>query len=531
MSNPEQILQKMIADYGPELVNQPSRVKGLLMDLCTRHKGAVRLLATVAENGMAKSLIRDGGKNLSVLIPQLADQLHEDYCFDQQLSRWALESWAEALFHISQEEQDFAEAEERLRLTAEQGDAERKFNLGYMYYHGEGVPQDHAEAVKWLRLAAEHGYAKAQFHLGARYYTGEGVPQDHAEAVKWFRLAAEQGYAEAQGEVGAGYYIGEGVPQDHAEAVKWFRLAAEQGHAKGQYMLGHMYHVGEGVPQDHAEAVKWFRLAAEQGYAEAQFMLGGRRSPEARQRLDTLREERQLRERETKRSWTESVTGMEFVWVPGGTFEMGDMGEVFSDGNDEEKPVHSVTLKGFWLSRYPVTQSQWQKVMGYNPSFFREGGDYPVESVSWNQVQEFIKALNAKGSAKFRLPSEAQWEYACRSGGKAEKYSGGSNVGRVAWYGGNSQDSTHPVGRKDPNSLGLHDMSGNVWEWVEDRWHGSYNGAPTDGSAWVSGDVSFRGYRGGGWSDEPRLVRCASRNGDSPDFRDSDLGFRLLRTN
>ncbi len=230
------------------------------------------------------------------------------------------------------------------------------------------------------------------------------------------------------------------------------------------------------------------------------------------------------------KTWTDPVTGMEFVWVPGGSFEMG-CGSWTSDCYDDEKPVHSVSLKGFWLGKYEVTQAQWRKVMGDNPSHFKKGGDYPVERISWDDVQKFIKALNAKGSAKFRLPSEAQWEYACRSGGKAEKYSGGSNVGRVAWYGGNSQDSTHPVGRKDPNGLGLYDMSGNVWEWVEDRWHGNYNGAPTDGSAWVSGGgASKRVYRGGSWDNNARIVRCANRYRGTPGSRDNGQGFRLLRT-
>jgi formylglycine-generating enzyme required for sulfatase activity len=230
-----------------------------------------------------------------------------------------------------------------------------------------------------------------------------------------------------------------------------------------------------------------------------------------------------------RETWTDTTTGMEFVWVPGGSFEMG-CGSRTSDCYDNEKPVHRVTLKGFWLGRYEVTQAQWQKVMGDNPSGFKKGGDYPVERVSWNQVQEFIKALNNKVNAKFRLPSEAEWEYACSSGGKAEKYSGGSDVGRVAWYDGNSKGSTQPVGRKDPNGLGLHDMSGNVREWVEDRWHGSYNDAPIDGSAWVSGGESDRVYRSGGSFYGSRDVRCAYRNRFGSDYGFSYLGFRLLRT-
>jgi formylglycine-generating enzyme required for sulfatase activity len=227
-------------------------------------------------------------------------------------------------------------------------------------------------------------------------------------------------------------------------------------------------------------------------------------------------------------TWTDPTTGMEFVWVPGGSFQMGD---TFGDGYDREKPVHTVKVKGFWMGKYEVTQDEWVKVMGSNPSSF-SGGSNPVERVSWNDVQEFIRKLNSRGSAKFRLPTEAEWEYACRSGGKKEKYSGGSNVDRVAWYDDNSGGRTHPVGRKAPNGLGLYDMSGNVWEWVEDKWHGSYNGAPSDGSAWLSGGGSRRVHRGGGWNFDPRSVRCANRYGFSPGFTYARnyLGARLIRT-
>ena len=133
-----------------------------------------------------------------------------------------------------------------------------------------------------------------------------------------------------------------------------------------------------------------------------------------------------------------------------------------------ESPEHEVTVSGFWIGKYAVTQGQWQKVMGNNPSGFQKGDNYPVETVSWDDAKAFILKLNGKSGCTFRLPTEAEWEYAARSGGKAEKYAGGNDIDAVAWYGANSGKSTHPVGTKAPNGLGIYDMSGNVWQWCED---------------------------------------------------------------
>ena len=167
--------------------------------------------------------------------------------------------------------------------------------------------------------------------------------------------------------------------------------------------------------------------------------------------------------------------------------------------------------------------------MGNNPSKFGSCGDEcPVEKVSWDDAEAFIQKLNAKTGKQYRLPSEAEWEYACRAGGQHE-YCGNDNVDSVAWYASNSGKSTHPVSRKQPNVFGLYDMSGNVWEWVEDSYHNSYNGAPTNGSVW-QGDGARRVFRGGSWDSRPRYVRAASRDGDVPAYRDSYLGFRVART-
>ncbi|OCC14196.1 serine/threonine kinase [Dissulfuribacter thermophilus] len=230
---------------------------------------------------------------------------------------------------------------------------------------------------------------------------------------------------------------------------------------------------------------------------------------------------------ELRKPFIEPITGMEFVWVPGGCFEMG-CGSWQSDCDSDEKPVHEVCVDGFWIGKYEVTQGQWKRVMGNNPSKFKKGDDYPVERVSWDDAQEFIKRLNSKSGRTFRLPTEAEWEYACRSGGKEEKYCGGSAVDRLAWYWGNSGGSTHRVGTKAPNGLGIHDMSGNVWEWCED-WYDEdyYRNSPRNNPKCPSSG-SYRVSRGGSWYFNPRFVRSAYRNRFRPRNRLNYLGFRLV---
>ncbi|MGE4299015.1 MAG: formylglycine-generating enzyme family protein [Desulfovibrionaceae bacterium] len=229
------------------------------------------------------------------------------------------------------------------------------------------------------------------------------------------------------------------------------------------------------------------------------------------------------------KTWTEPTTGMAFVWVPGGCFQMGSpTSERYRDG--DEGPVHEVCVDGFWLGKYEVTQAEWTKVMGNNPSHFK-GDRNPVEKVSWNDAQEFIRRLNGKGNGGFRLPTEAEWEYAARSGGKAQTYSGGEDLTRVAWYDGNSGGQTHPVGGKAPNGMGLYDMSGNVWEWCQDWLSSSYYASSPRSNPTGPDMGSGRVNRGGSWCSEPSYARSANRYGFWPDIAYNDCGFRLSRTN
>jgi formylglycine-generating enzyme required for sulfatase activity len=206
----------------------------------------------------------------------------------------------------------------------------------------------------------------------------------------------------------------------------------------------------------------------------------------------------------------------EMIEIPAGSFEMGETGH-----------THHVTIgKPFALGKYEVTQAQWQAVMGKNPSHFRQCGDNcPVEQVSWDDIQQFIRKLNQKTGKQYRLPSESEWEYACRAGGRNE-YCGSDDVNSVAWNGSNK---THPVGLKQANAFGLHDMNGNVWEWVKDNWHESYKGAPANGAAW-SGNTSYHVLRGGAWFSSPKDVGAANRGRSLPPIADAGFGFRLAMT-
>ena len=223
------------------------------------------------------------------------------------------------------------------------------------------------------------------------------------------------------------------------------------------------------------------------------------------------------------------VNGVSFemVYVEGGSFDMGATTEQGSDAYDWEKPVHSVTLSDYYIGKCEVTQELWEAVMGSNPSNFK-GAQNPVEQVSWNDCQEFVSRLNRLTGRTFRLPTEAEWEYAARGGNQSlhYKYSGIGNIGNVAWYNRNSGGSTHAVGTKTANELGIYDMSGNVWEWCSDR-YGDYSaGAQTNPQGPSSG--SRRVLRGGSWDDYASCCRVSYRDYYGPGGSSIHSGLRLV---
>ncbi|MBF0185174.1 MAG: SUMF1/EgtB/PvdO family nonheme iron enzyme [Magnetococcales bacterium] len=225
-------------------------------------------------------------------------------------------------------------------------------------------------------------------------------------------------------------------------------------------------------------------------------------------------------------SWHCPITGMPFVWIPGGTFRMGDDS---MEARNHEQPAHEVQLNGFWLGKFPVTQGQWQQVMGNNLAHFKRGPEYPMESISWHDTQEFIQTLNRLGEARFRLPSEAEWEYAARSGGLPQRYSGGEQADEQGWHSENSEGASHPVGQKAANGLGLHDMSGNVWEWVADWYDPAYYAESARDNPPGPDKGIHRVKRGGSWQSAPTLTRTTFRFDSDPSGWYEDLGFRLLR--
>jgi formylglycine-generating enzyme required for sulfatase activity len=226
---------------------------------------------------------------------------------------------------------------------------------------------------------------------------------------------------------------------------------------------------------------------------------------------------------------TFTVNGVSFkmVGVEGGTFTMGATSEQgTSDPYDDEYPTHSVTLSDFAIGETEVTQELWQAVMGSNPSYFK-GSNKPVEYVSWNDCQTFISRLNSLTGKNFRLPTEAEWEYAARGGQKSKgyKYAGSNTLSDVAWYSDNSSSTTHDVKGKQANELGLYDMSGNVYEWCQD-WFGTYSSsAQTNPTGPASG--SYRVRRGGGWSTDARFCRVSYRDCSTPTYYRNRLGLRL----
>lgn len=229
----------------------------------------------------------------------------------------------------------------------------------------------------------------------------------------------------------------------------------------------------------------------------------------------------------SSKNLTFTVDGISFtmVYVPGGTFTMGATSEQGSDFWDDEKPTHSVTLSGYHIGQTEVTQALWKAVMGSNPSEFK-GDSRPVENVSWNDCQTFISRLNAKTGKNFRLPTEAEWEYAARGGHSGgSKYAGSDNINNVAWYYDNSGDETHNVATKSPNSLGIYDMSGNVYEWCQD-WYGDYISSSQTNPKGPSSGVS-RVNRGGSWHLLAGHCRVSNRNYLTPSCGYFSLGLRL----
>ena len=313
--------------------------------------------------------------------------------------------------------------------------------------------------------------------------------------------------------------------------------------SRGEAATGHLdvetakLLLASGRQREKQEAAR--QAAAESARLKREQEVRERAQREAQERARREAEERARREAEARRladqrrrqqEWEK--LGLVMVRVDGGSFTMGCQSGRDGACFDDEKPARRVQVRSFEIGKYEVTQALWEAVMGENPSSFKGCAECPVERVSWDDVQAFLAKLNARTGKRYRLPTEAEWEYAARGGRQSRgyRYAGGDAVGSVGWHGDNSGDRTHPVGRKRGNELGLHDMSGNVWEWVQDCWNESYRGAPGDGRAWERGDCSKRLVRGGSWNYIPLSLRSAFRIRYVAGNRNDYLGFRIART-
>lgn len=497
---------------------------------------------------------------------------------------------------------DETEAAKWYLKAAEQGYAQAQYNLGLCYFYALGVRGDNTEATKWYRKAAEQGHANAQFDLGVCYQLGTGVTQNDSEALKWYRRAAEQGHVDAQYSVGTYYDKGadgyeeaakwykmaadQGLPEakdkynqvikkiqnpanaaveelfkqgihfafdrdDYKEAVKYFRKAADQGHTWAQYMLGSCYEDGDGVIQDYIEAAKWYKKAADQGLAEAKtrYELVLAKIP-SKENTATA-----IPEKSINRSKVINVNGASFnmILVESGSFIMGS-----NNRNDNEKPAHSVTISNnYYIGETEVTQALWKAVMGQTPTQSGDqwdedhglGSDFPAYYVNWNDVQSFINKLNSLTGKRFRLPTEAEWEYAAKGGKNSRNYtySGSNDLDEVAEYDDRSDfelemnfvfefttgfKSTQKVKSKKPNELGIYDMTGNVEEWCSDRWSNNYYSNSPSLNPIGPSTGNSRVVRGGGISTrKPSECVISYRDCYTPDTRYNCTGFRLVLGN
>ncbi|MFM8468325.1 MAG: formylglycine-generating enzyme family protein [Oxalobacteraceae bacterium] len=217
----------------------------------------------------------------------------------------------------------------------------------------------------------------------------------------------------------------------------------------------------------------------------------------------------------------------EMVALPAGRFTMGAPGK---NAESAAQPAHVVNVKAFAIGKFEITQDEWFAIMGTRPAQFK-GGRHPVEQVTWKLAREFTRKLSEKTGKKYRLPTEAEWEYAARGGTDSEWYLGQGVIADHAWFDDNSDETTHAVGQKKSNPHGLHDLYGNVWEWTEDCWNESYAGAPEDGSAWTTGDCGQRVVRGGTWYSKPASLGSSLRAKFSSEIRYSSRGggLRVVR--
>ena len=475
---------------------------------------------------------------------------------------------------------DFEGAFEQWQALANQGDMRAQHRLAQMFREGIGVPRDDRAAASWFRQAAEQGSTEARYELALLYSLGRGVPRDRSRAAYWYGLLAEDGHVGAQYLLALMYESGSGVTRNMSRAIWWFRRAAEQEHVGAQVRLGEAYALGEGVDADPVQAWAWFDLAAAKGNEAASVergklsrRLSDEQLAEARMFSRLLRpppvasqagnENEPPLEPEPE---PEPVPVPEMLRVAAGCFAMGSApGEA---GRHDNELRHPVCIEEYSLSRYEVTRGQYAFFVGETGHetpdtchTYRNGGwgvrngqswrnpgyaqsdDHPVTCVSRDDALAYARWLSERQGTDYRLPTEAEWEYAARAGSGAARH-WGEDADRACTWGNVGDQSlsrhyrdwawqvhpcddghvyTAPVGSFRVSNYGFHDMLGNVWEWTCSSYDPAYRSAERRCS---SGD-RHGVVRGGSWSNSPRWVRAAARFENRADARFDLVGFRL----
>ena len=477
---------------------------------------------------------------------------------------------------------DHEGAAEQWQALASQGDTRAQYRLAKMFEEGVGVRKDDRAALRWYRQAAELGSVEARYELALMYSLGRGVRQDSSRAAYWYGLLAEEGHISAQYLLAGMYEQGDGVERSVHRALHWYRQAAAQGHVRAQMKLGDAYSRGDGVDEDLAQAWAWFDLAAAKGNELAETerrSLAHRLSEE--QLVEAMTFSRLLRPQRV--GWPggsevetgpepelelepEPVQASEMVRIAAGCFAMGSAPEEVGRHDDELR--HPSCVDEFSISRHEVTRGQYAafvretgretldgcQIYGNGGWAFRAGhswrnpgyaqsDDHPVTCVSRDDALAYSKWLSERRGRSFRLPTEAEWEYAARTGSGAARH-WGDDVGRACRWGNVGDRSlnrhyrewmwtihpcddghahTAPVGSFRVSLYGLHDMAGNVWEWTCSSYDPAYRGAEYRCASRDRSGV----VRGGSWSNSPRWVRAAARFETRADARFDLVGFRL----
>lgn len=467
---------------------------------------------------------------------------------------------------------DFRSAHNEWRALAEDGDVRSQYRLGRLYADGLGVEKDFRAAIHWFHQAADQGSVMAQNELALMYTIGRGVRQDHGEAAYWYGRLADNGHPNSQFLLAGMYEEGKGVPRDLPRAVFWYRRAAEQGIVQAQARLGAMYAEGRGVTKDLVEAWAWFDLAAARGDDSA-----------ARERT---RLRVQLTEEELDRAIATAqalkplpvappveeeiaanpIAAPEMVRIEAGCFAMGS--DPAEAGRSDDEALHSVCVRDFSIARYEVTRGEyaafvnetgrttsntcwtygdggWQSRDGHSwrDPGYAQSDDHPVACVNRADALAYARWLSARLGRDYRLPTEAEWEYAARTGADTARPWGDDADGACSWANVGDEvlqrhypewawtihrcDDGHvhtaPVGLFRVNPYGLHDILGNVWEWTCSAYDAAYSGVERQCAA----DNRDGVVRGGSWSNSPRWARSAGRFQTRVDARFDLVGFRL----